>query len=188
MKRLTTVLAYGMALAVLVGATRSGRADVVFNNFGFADGYNFTSGWVIGLDTAQTFWEPGDAFTVSGDFVLTQITLAASYVSGPNEITVWLMDDASGVPGQVLEQFDFSDLGQFGDFNPPLVAASVLNPILENGNQYWLVASTSDSTTAAWNRNSTGDIGLHAFRKDGGNWTTDIHVHGAFRIEGEPID
>jgi hypothetical protein len=177
----------GAALAVLVGANPSARADVIYDNFGPGDTYTTTTGWTIGTPPGNPFWEQGDPFTVSGSYTLTQITVAAGYVLGPNVYVVWLMDDAGGVPGNIIEEFDFSDLGSFGSNNAPLVGVSALNPTLEDGNQYWLVASTSGDTWSAWNWNSTGDTGDHAFRTDGGDWSVSTNTRGAFRVEGDLI-
>jgi len=181
-------VAQGVALAVFLGVSQSARSDVIFDNFGDGDRYQLDVGWEIGGAPGEDFYEQGDPFFVVGNYTLTQITLASSYVQGPNVYTVWLMDDAGGVPGNIIEEFDFTNLGDFSDNNPPLVAASALNPTLEDGQVYWLVASTSDSTVAAWNFNNTGDTGAHAQRVNGGDWSIINYTHGAFRIEGDLMD
>jgi hypothetical protein len=188
MTRLLTCVALGAALVVLVGANPSARADVIYDNFNFGDTYDVGTGWTIGAPQGQSFQEVGCPFTVSGTYTLTQITVAAGWVTGPNVYTVWLMDDVDGVPGNVIEEFDFADLGRFGQNNAPLVGDSVLNPTLDDGSQYWLVCSTSDSTWAAWNWNTTGDAGPFVFRQNGGDWLTTSGTLSVFRVEGDPVE
>jgi hypothetical protein len=177
----------GAALVVLVGASQSAHADIIYDNFIPGDGYDIFTGWLIGNPSGSEAWVQGDPFIVSGTYTLSQITVAASYVGGPNVFTVYLMDDADGVPGNVIEEFDFVDLGYFGNYNAPLVAASSLNPTLEDGQVYWLVAVTTDTTWAAWNFNKTGDTGAHAQQVNGGDWTIVDGIRGAFRIEADPV-
>jgi hypothetical protein len=187
MRKVLLSVAFGAALAVVVGASPSARADVIYDNFGPGDTYQTNIGWTIGGPPGTPFWEQGDPFTVSGSWTLTQVTLAAGYVLGDNVYTVWLMDDNGGQPGNVIEEFDFAGLGPFGSFNPPLVAASALNPTLDDGATYWLVSTTSMGTWTAWNLNNTGDVGAHAQRTDGGPWNIVTNTRGAYRIEADPI-
>jgi hypothetical protein len=176
------------ALVLLAGATQAARADVIFNNFGSGDSYLTDIGWTIGRPPGQVFFEQADSFTVHGtDFNLSGITAAAGNVLGPNVYSVGVYTDAGNMPGSLLEMFNFSNLGQFGLNNPPLVGNSSLQPLLQDGHTYWLVYSTSDTTWAAANLNSTNDIGGHVFRTNGGAWGFSSDIHGAFRVEGDPV-
>jgi len=161
---------------------------VIYDNFDVGDTYNTGTGWTIGAPQGQPFQEVGCPFVVSGSYTLSQITVAAGYVTGENKYTVWLMDDAGGVPGNIIEEFDFADLGPFGQNNAPLVGVSVLNPNLDDGSQYWVVCSTSLTTWSAWNWNTTGDAGPFAFRLDGGDWLPSSGTRSVFRVEGDPVE
>ena len=186
MRRVMTVGVCAAALAVLAAPTA--RADVVYNNFGAGDSYQTGIGWTIGNPPGSgTFWEQGDPFVVSGNYTLSQVTAAAGWVTGPNVYTLWLMNDAGGQPGSVIEEFDFANLGTFGGTNPNLVGVSQLNPKLGNGRTYWLVATTDMSTWSAWNWNNTNDVGAHAQRTNGGAWIIVSNSRGAYRIEGNPV-
>ena len=187
MRRLVTCVALGAALVVLGAADPSARADVIYDNFDVGDTYNTGTGWTIGAPQGQPFQEVGCPFVVSGSYTLSQITVAAGYVTGENKYTVWLMDDAGGVPGNIIEEFDFADLGPFGQNNAPLVGVSALNPTLDDGSQYWLVCSTSASTWSAWNWNTTGDSGPFVYRLNGGDWLLSNFTLSVFRIEGDPV-
>ena len=187
MRKVLVGVALAAALAVVAAANVSARADVLYDNFDVGDTYNTSTGWTIGAPLGQPFQEVGCPFTVSGSYTLTEITLASAYVTGPNVYTVWLMDDAGGVPGNVIEEFDFVDIGPFGQNNAPLVGVSALNPTLDDGSQYWLVCSTDPSTWSAWNWNTTGDSGPFVYRLNGGDWLLNNFTLSVFRIEGDPV-
>ncbi len=165
------------------------QADVIYNNFGLGDDYYTDLGWAVGFVRERGNLDEGFAFRTLGQgYYLERIELAVGLVRGPNELDVWLMTGSSDEPDTIIESFHFSDkMGSFRALNPPLVADSVLNPLLEAGEQYWLVATApSSDTLAAWNYNSIGDLGLRAFRIDLGDWTVIETPKGAFRISGRP--
>ena len=186
MKRLMMAGLCAAALAVL--AVPAARADVLYDTFGPGDTFQTNIGWTIGGPAGTPFWEQGDPVGVSGTYTLSQITLAAGWVSGPNKYVVWLMDDNGGQPGNVIEELDFSNLDVFGGAYPPLVGVSQLNPELDDGNTYWVVCSTDPAPTwTAWNWNNTGASGPHAQRTNGGDWTIVNNVLGALRVEADPL-
>jgi len=184
MKRLS-ILLYVTFLALLAAPA---QADIIYDNFGPGDSYQ-TIGWTVG---SLFDFDQGNAFAVDSlgmDYYLETIELAVGLVSGPNELDVWLMTDSAGEPDTIIESFHFSDeMGSFGDLSPPLTANSLLNPLLEADEQYWLIASVSDPETwAAWYRNSTGDVGLTAQGDDPGTWGVSERTKGVFRVTGTPI-
>lgn len=160
-------------------------AAEIFTNFGPGDSYQTGRGHTIGqVRNPPLFQEEADALDISGgSYLLHTIQLAASWVSGPNEYIVWLAADANNQPGEVLEEFRFSNLGRFGVDNPPLIARSVQHPLLEEGQRYWIVHSTTESSTMVANWNSTGD-GVVAIRTNGGAWFTITDFPNAFRVTG----
>jgi hypothetical protein len=168
------------------------RADVIFNNFGPGDTYLTESGRVVGAaGPTGDVQDVATAFTVAdGNFTLDQITLAVSLQSGLNQLDVTLAaSDGGGLPGTTLETFHFANaMGPLGSNNPPLVANSTLHPLLSEGMRYWVIASASGATSAAWNFNSTGGIGLTAGRTNGGPWSLDNvqPLQGALRVSGTP--
>jgi hypothetical protein len=184
MRRLT----WGLAVCFVVLAGPPARADVLYNNFGPRDSYG-SLGFVIGRAPGDTVtWVQGDPFRVTGsDFTLDRLTLALSWaLTGPNEVDVQFRADAEGLPGATIESFHFSNLGFFGQNHPPVVADSVLHPLLSAGAQYWVTASASDLSAMAWNWNSTNDVGPHARSQNGGPFDIITINRGAFRVEGTP--
>lgn len=107
---------------------------------------------------------------------------------GTNQVELWLMSDAGGAPGSIIESFSFTGaMGVLGQMNPPLTAVSVLRPELQAGTQYWLIASApAADTDAAWNLNNQGATGPLAFRWSGGAWGITSDTQGAFRIQDIP--
>jgi hypothetical protein len=176
---LTVLLAIGSA---------SAAPTVLFNTFGPADTYNTAVGWTIG--TASDI-DQGDQFAIGAatPYHLDKIELAVGLVAGTNQLDVWLMSDAAGEPGAIIEAFSFNGaMGQFGAANPPLATNSVLRPVLYPGTPYWLVASAPAADTwAAWNLNSLVVNGIHAVRFGLDPWDVDSGDLGAFRITGSPI-
>lgn len=178
---------------ILVLSGVPARAVVIYDNFGLGDTYDqnagatLSTGLPLGVD-----WDQGSAFaleSVGMDYYLDTIDVAVGLVTGSNELDLWLMTDSAGEPGSIIESFHFSDeMGSFGDLNPPLTANSLLNPLLEVGEQYWLIASVpGPNTWAAWNYNSTGDVGLRAYRSDLGTWGVDEVTTNAFRVTGTSV-
>lgn len=186
------LLVFLWALILVLSAVPA-RAVVIYDNFDLGDTYNqnvgltLSTGSPVGVD-----WDQGNAFALDSfgmDYYLDTIDLAVGLVSGLNELDVWLMTDSAGEPGTIIESFHFSDvMGSFGALNPPLTANSLLNPLLEADEQYWLIASvTGPDTWAAWNYNSTDDVGLIASRADLGTWEIHEGTNGAFRVTGTSV-
>ncbi len=70
-----------------------------------------------------------------------------------------------------LTAVDTGQMGALGNQNSPLVATSLLNPVLTAGTNYWIVASPAtpgSDTWAAWNINDQGAMGTELYSQDGG--------------------
>lgn len=184
--RLTTIV---MTVLLAIGSANA-APTVLFDTFGPGDTYNTGIGWTIGVSGLD--FDQGDQFVIGAavPYSLDQIELAMGLVSGTNQLDVWLMSDAAGQPGAIIEAFSFSGaMGSFGSANPPLAANSVLRPILYPGTPYWLIASAPAADTwAAWNQNSIGATGIHADKQGIGSWSVSPGTTlGAFRVSGNVI-
>jgi hypothetical protein len=156
MKKQTICIVIMLLLAI------PSHAAVIFSTLGPGDTYNTSVGYAIGVSPYE--YEQGNsfAFSVAAPYYLDTIELAVGHVSGTNEIDVWLMSDAAGEPGAIIEAFNFTNLGAFGDNNPLLVGTSVLRPVLTPGTDYWLIAS----------RGNQFQVRVHIGReRDRGLWT-----------------
>jgi hypothetical protein len=184
--RLTTIF---VTVLLAIGSA-SAAPTVLFDTFGSGDTFNTGVGYTIGYPGSD--YEQGDQFVIGAGtpHYLDKIELAVGLVSGTNQLDVWLMSDAAGQPGAIIETFSFiGAMGAFGSANPPLAANSVLRPLLLPGTPYWLIASAPVADTwAAWNLSLPAIIGTHADRQNLGPWNVDAEeTLGAFRITGNII-
>ena len=183
MKKQTICIVIMLLLAI------PSHAAVIFSTLGPGDTYNTSVGYTIGVSPYEYDQGNSFSFSVAAPYNLDTIELAAGLVSGTNEIDVWLMSDAAGEPGAIIEAFNFvGAMGTFGNNNPLLVGTSVLRPVLTPGTDYWLIASAPNSDTwAAWNLSSPAVSGSRAVREGAGPWTVDTDTMAAFRVEGTAV-
>ncbi len=165
------------------------HAAVIFDTLGPGDTYDTSIGYTIGFSATEYDQGNSFSFAVAAPYLLDSIELAASLVSGTNELDVWLMSDAAGEPGTIIEAFNFvGAMGFLGSNNPLLVGASVLRPVLTPGTDYWLIASAPNNDTwAAWNLSSPALSGSRASREGADPWSVSTDTMAAFRVTGSPI-
>lgn len=163
-------------------------AGPVFSTLGSGDSYDISNGAIVGTSSDIDI---GNQLSLAGSksYTLDKIELAVSLENGPNVLNVWLMSDATGKPGVLIEGFTFTDMGPTGQYNPLLVGDSVLHPILNPGTDYWLVASVPDTATEArWMNSSPVVSGTVAEKQGTGPWTISPNeVLGALRVSGTPV-
>jgi hypothetical protein len=166
--------------------TSFGASVTVFNNFGPGDTFINNGGEAIGVLGSFGVKTAAMPFTSDANCTLDQVELAASLVSGANELDALLTNTVNGLPGSVLESYQFiGAMGLFATPNIPILSVnSLLHPLLQAGSEYWLLA-TSNQASVVWN-NST-DTGVNAYRFDSDPWTTLNGSLGAFRITATPV-
>jgi hypothetical protein len=221
------VLFLGVVVMFFVFLNQASAA-IIYDTFGPSDSYYIATAehpiaWGIsghGISTTTTNYEVAEAFVPNGTYTLDSIVLAANTLNGislggvtisspDNILFVSLMTNHTtntnnpiqGEPNtsDVLETFDFHDqLSIAGTPGSLLTGTSGLHPLLNNGEQYWLVASGGNSTARdIWDESNNVD-GLHSdLNQDG--WHTafatvfptdhpEVTNHqGAFRIVGTPV-
>lgn len=177
-----------IGLAACLAAGPASAQTVVFDNFGPRNTYQPNLGWAItGPTNGNPQFTHGDQFTPGVTGTLTNIDIALELVMGPNHVDLLLTDDASGLPGTVLERFSVDDpMAPFGTGNAPITVNSVLHPVLAEGTPYWLVASAADDTWVSWNQDSIQEEGTHAVSRQGGPFTVGTKTQGAFRVTLTP--
>ena len=99
----------------------------------------------------------GTTFTTTGGGILGAVLLAVAVnQSSPAALTLGLYADSSGQPGALLESWTITFPGAN---NPPITnLASLQNPFLTAGKQYWLVAAPA-SVGVVWVFNNQGIVG-----------------------------
>jgi len=72
--------------------------------------------------------------------------------SGANSFEMRIMTDNDGKPGSVLETITFTDqMDPWTDPSiSPVLGASLLNPVLYSGVDYWAIAYAGGTTEAQW--------------------------------------
>ena len=184
MKTFRRALATFVLLAL--GSAQARAGVVLFDNFGPGDSSQTNVGYTISTATSLTGVDvtSGMSFTPSVTAPLGSIFAAIGLISGTNQVTLDLMSDSGGSPGTILESFNASNqMGPFGSSNPPIMVTSTLHPVLQMGQQYWLVAFAHDSTWAAWNDNNTGDSGPVTQSNDNGlTYNVFSGARGAFEV------
>ncbi len=167
-------------------------ADVLYSTFGPGQSFDTieSHAWLVGSGSPYYNQQIAAPFTLSFDAVLDSIDFAADYGSGPEQLTVNLVYDDSGLPstdpGKVIESFNFTNLSPA----PTIYSAnSLLNSLLKGSTQYWVVLKTNDPTTKlGWNRNNIDIIDIRGFAfcnpPVGTPWTYYRDKTPAFDIKG----
>jgi hypothetical protein len=128
-------------------------------------------------------------FTTPGAYSFVDAKVALRHFSGPARLHVILQEDASGLPGPVVEDIPV-DL--IGDAPAIYAAISTLSPILRDS-LYWLTVAARDTgVVAGWNWNSIGDASSTNFAGTQGGpdgpWGLGFHAtRSAFQIEGRLV-
>jgi hypothetical protein len=177
-----------LALAITTASTS--RGDIIYNNFGPGNSYDLVNGFTVGKITAGTF-VPSMGFTVpSGvNFNLSEIDLAANFVSGTNSFVVSIRSDSGGVPDGTLESWTVTGLGPAGQNNPPVVVTSVLHETLLAGQQYWVTLGPgAGDSRGGWQGNSLSPFarGPIFITQDGNVVQNTTGINSAFRVLGTP--
>jgi MYXO-CTERM domain-containing protein len=175
----------GTTIAAMMLAAAA-QATVLFDNFGPGDTYDFGIGWTIG-DTAD--WQLGAGFVMNagGSYSLDSVTASIRHIAGPNFVTLSVYDTVGGLPGSLLETSSAMNLpAHDGTPAPPTVFAFSGSTVLQDGQTYWVIASTDGPAGAwlAWNWNIAHALGLHAQRQGAGPWQVFTFEQSVLRVEG----
>ena len=164
-------------------------ADIIFSTLGTGGTYSSTAGYTVGYHPSELDQADQFSFTGPNPYLLDTIELAVGLVAGTNELDVWLMSDAGGEPGAIIEAFKFTNMGPWPT-SPLLLGNSVGRPVLSPGTDYWLTASAPriDDTWASWNLSLPTVLGTHAERPGAGTWSvTTSNTMAAFRVNGTVV-
>jgi uncharacterized protein (TIGR03437 family) len=176
-----------------VGVTMVVAAQVIYTSLGPNLGFS-SNGWCVsGANNSDcgpdvTRWIAG-SFTPSATFALYGIGLPIANISGTNGALVVLCNSTGGAPGTtVLEQWAVSNLPKG---NPSITSVtSKLNPTLQAGQTYWLVAEgLANDSMDYWFTNNLS-LGGGMTNINGAGWQTLGGDGGqtqlAFQVLGSP--
>jgi hypothetical protein len=183
--------AIGVTIVALLAIAGQAFAVPIYSTFGPGNSYGLL-GYDVGYPGYN--WDRGQQwlFSDSKQYTLDSIELAVRHVAvncslvGPDKLNVWLMTDAAGKPGTIVEAWSFVD--ETSITPRILVGNSTLHPVLNPGVSYWLVASTPDNSTwMSWLKSDPTLLGTHGREMGSDPW--DIYnniTQGAFRINATP--
>ena len=182
-----------LVCAFAIATPKVASAGVIFTNFGAGQSYDTGTGNPIGNAFDGNNYAEGDTFVSPATEALVSVSLALScFVSCPASanFTVALTADGGDQPGAVIESFAFTGtvLNAIGNNNTPVLATSILHPLLTAGTQYWITVTSSLADSIDWNLNSTGDTADEALSFDGGaSWFSPSGLTpGAFEVDSVP--
>uniref|UniRef100_Q02CN9 PEP-CTERM protein-sorting domain-containing protein n=1 Tax=Solibacter usitatus (strain Ellin6076) TaxID=234267 RepID=Q02CN9_SOLUE len=179
--------------AMLLTAGVPSQASIIFSNLIEPGDQYGPDG--VGIGHTPAFSTPGDYLSYGVRFVpsltaqLTMIQAPFAVVSGPNQVQAFLMGDAGGVPGNVIESFALMNLPPPGQL---LTINSLLDPLVLAGQPYWFVATGGGVTFALWTLNlfqgDPNDGGATQFNLGGvpQPWSTGSGTRtGALQVSGD---
>ena len=165
-------------------------ASVIFTDFGAGHSYDITGGNPIGNAFDGNNYAEGESFTPAANANFGSVSVAMGCNVGcpvAANFTISLTSDSGDSPGAAIESFIFTSftLGATGLNNAPIIATSVLKPLLTSGTQYWITVASSIAYSSTWNWNSTGDTADQAISVDGGaSWFSPSGLTpGAFEVD-----
>jgi hypothetical protein len=158
----------------------------IYSNFGNPQSFNPN----FGLNVA--FTAVAIPFTPAASFTLDDIEVAAHLPAVDDSATFSIFDSVNffpDYPGTALESFTFSgppasDVSPDA-FSGTFTAASILHPLLNAGQEYWVVME-SVSSSAYWNANTIGVLGAAATADPDGHWNALNNTQGAVALDGTP--
>ena len=152
------------------------KAEVIVNNI-------IPGGQAAQVDSRD--W--ATPFKPAAAYALTSIALPLAATEASTAITVSLLADANGQPGEPIEKFQISVSGK----STVYTIASVRRPHLNTNTQYWIVVSPEKSSNLSWSTGSgSSNIAYpQAFREHGSNWSS-VWTPGrpGIAISGDPIN
>jgi hypothetical protein len=116
------------------------------------------------LGVVPEYWQ-AVPFTPSANMTVKEVEASVVWDEGVNEVVLSVNNDASGLPGSVIEKFNVKGLATIGSCCQLALGKSKAGIPVNQGTQYWLVVSTNSKDSnifAAWEVNST-DMRNHPF-------------------------
>jgi hypothetical protein len=175
-------------LPVRAGNPNPGKLKTIYSNLGTStDAYYSGAGWTVcGPDSnICTQWVAG-AFTPKANSTLTEIEVAVGWFAGTNAAILRLNKDSNGLPGKAIHSWNLTNLYDFGTCCTLDVLKDKKGIKVKGKTQYWVVASTTLTSTfgGAWNYTYNLATGSWANSNDQGTtWNSqggDIPAFGVF--------
>lgn len=178
------ILFAAVILAMSLANPLQAESAIIYSSFGPADGLSAFGQYGVGDLNGTGSADQAAAFTSSSDFVFSSVELAfQNQFDTSNIYNIFIADDSSGVPGNVIESFTVTNFPTFPTTQITTLN-SLLNPTLMANTQYWLVALPQQGSAGLWSVGDPGVIGTVAVRNQssGFEWNPRQDSQPAFRI------
>ena len=175
-----------------VSAAGAGEPAILYDNLGSGNSLYATNSFYL-VNSATGGWpgagllEHAFAFTPAVNADFTELDIAIGLVTGNGSMTVDLMSDANGLPGNVLESWNDTGL-------PGSNSCCTMQVLLGNGTiplvvgtTYWVAVLPDANTWGWWDPTTTGVNGLHTFNSGSGWSTAATATAGAFEVQGTTL-
>lgn len=168
----------------------SNKLKKIYSNLGTGtDVYYEGEGWTeCGPDSGICTQWVAVAFTPTANATVTEIEVALGWFANTNAAIISLNKDASGVPGKAIHKWNIKNLYSFGTCCTLDKVKSATGFPVKKGKQYWVVASTTLTSTfgGAWNFNFQLASGPWANSNDqGSTWTMQTSDQPAVGVFGK---
>lgn len=192
---IVAMLLMSVFFSVADGTAAPALPGVVYNNFGADDSYSTSVLGIVANEVGAT-WTLANSFTPAVSGYISDIWAALGYYSGDNAVAVALMTDSGGLPGSVLESWDFRNaMVPYMTNNSPVHGLGTGTTEISAGTTYWIAATIPADATGShyWCTNSIGVDGSATDKSSngftGGSWNpVETKNQLAFRIAAYIID
>jgi len=146
-------------------------------------------GWTLSVDEQPAV---AMSFVPQGDYMVHEIRLALTNISGSEKATVTLNADAGGIPGQTLAKFKVMTMPKFGKCCATRTVSTEEGVRVSAGQTYWVTAHVLKkfgTTNSAWNVTLIEDLFYHpmAVRHGDKTWFAGNDWASAFAVYGKPV-
>ncbi len=194
-----------LAISVVFSAIVSAPAGAVVIYTTLGAGNTFQGPHFVSLDenTGQVAGSPADlnwamAWIPSVDAIVTDIDVALSLGDAFSQVDenvaqMFLHLDAGGLPGAVIDNYQFTNLTSETLGGAVESAASSVNPSVMAGTTYWIslsagLPSNGLYSQVGWHLNDQGVTGPIAEENNNAGWVSaGSPTQSAFRISGRPL-
>jgi len=155
----------GLAMAVAL-VKPACALTTFYSDFGPGTTYSTTQGYTVsGASTPDGYLDYFMPFTAATSGALTQIDIGLTYGGGSNDVTVYLLSDASGLPylPSIINFSPVFAMASFQSTSNSVVTIDVPGINLVGGRKYWLEVEGDESTIDYWNDNVEGATGTYAY-------------------------
>lgn len=184
-----TIPSTGVARPLVAEAT---SLYTIYSNLGPPTSpFNNMNGWIVsGPDTRDGEEHIAMPFTPKYNSEVMEIKAAVQFQSGENGVTISLNEDTNGLPGNALHTWNLSNLPRFGGCCKLDVVKDGKGLKVEQGKQYWLVATTNtrtERTIDSWDYTYKSASGSFA-ANFGTGWDKESGALSAFGIFGQKTE